>query len=54
MDLSGLPIEDGFRLRGAQVTRVETFATSRHSPRSFHTRTVSPSETSRARASSYG
>jgi hypothetical protein len=25
MDLSGLPVEDGFRLRGVQVTRVETF-----------------------------
>ena len=25
MDLNGLPLEDGFRLRGAQVTRLETF-----------------------------
>lgn len=25
MEVSGLPVEDGFRLRGAQVTRVETF-----------------------------
>ena len=25
MDLSNLPVEDGFRLRGVQVTRVETF-----------------------------
>src|SRR5687768_18589337 len=25
MDLNGLPLEDGFRLRGVQVTRLETF-----------------------------